>query len=70
LGTPGYISPEQAMGQPVDPRSDLYSLGVVLYEMLTGTLPYGGEDPASMAFQHVHGRCARPEKPTPTSRNL
>ena len=53
LGTPGYISPEQAMGKPVGPRSDLYSLGVVLYEMLTGSLPYGGESPLSMALKHV-----------------
>src|SRR5918994_2640964 len=65
LGTPGYISPEQAMGQPVDTRSDLYSLGVVLYEMLAGTLPYGGEDPASMAFQHVHGPLRSPREANP-----
>ena len=70
LGTPGYISPEQALGKPVGPRSDLYSLGVVLYEMLTGTLPYGGEGPASMVFQHVHGplrspREAKPDIPEP-----
>jgi serine/threonine-protein kinase len=65
LGTPGYISPEQAMGKPMGPRSDLYSLGVVLYEMLTGTLPYGGEDPTSMAFQHVHGPLRSPREANP-----
>ena len=65
LGTPGYISPEQAMGQPVDARSDLYSLGVVLYEMLTGNLPYSGEDPTSMAFQHVHGPLRSPREANP-----
>jgi eukaryotic-like serine/threonine-protein kinase len=65
LGTPSYISPEQATGKPVGPRSDLYSLGVVLYEMLTGTLPYGGEDPTSMAFQHVHGPLRSPREAEP-----
>jgi eukaryotic-like serine/threonine-protein kinase len=65
LGTPGYISPEQATGKPVDPRSDLYSLGVVLYEMLTGTLPYSGEGPASVAFQHVHEPLRSPREANP-----
>jgi hypothetical protein len=53
LGTAGYIAPEQAMGEPADPRGDLYSLGVVLYEMLTGTLPYEGDTPVTMAAKHV-----------------
>ena len=65
LGTPGYISPEQVTGKPVGPRSDLYSLGVILYEMLTGTLPYNGEGPTSMAFQHVHGPLRSPREVNP-----
>src|SRR5918993_599579 len=65
LGTPGYISPEQAMGKPVDPRSDLYSLGVVLYEMLTGELPYGGESPLSMALKHVDEPLRSPREANP-----
>jgi serine/threonine-protein kinase len=65
LGTPGYISPEQAMGKAVDPRSDLYSLGVVLYEMLTGTLPYSGESPVSMALKHVDEPPRSPREANP-----
>ena len=53
VGSVHYISPEQAKGQGVDARSDIYSLGVVMYEMLTGTLPYTGESAEAVALQHV-----------------
>jgi eukaryotic-like serine/threonine-protein kinase len=53
LGTTDYVSPEQALGQPVTGQSDLYSLGVVLYEMLTGVVPFSGETPVAVAMRHV-----------------
>ena len=62
MGTATYLSPEQAQGQPADPRSDVYSLSVVLYEMLTAGPPFTGDTPVSIAYKHVQ------EPPEPPSR--
>jgi len=59
MGTATYFSPEQAEGAPVDGRSDIYSLGVVLYEMLAGRPPYIGDSPVEVSSQHVHALCPR-----------
>jgi tRNA A-37 threonylcarbamoyl transferase component Bud32 len=62
LGTAAYFSPEQAQGQPVDARSDIYALGCVLYEMVTGSPPFTGDTALAVAYKHVR------ETPTPPSR--
>ena len=54
LGTPHYMSPEQGQGKQVDVRNDIYSLGVMFYEMLTGDKPYRGATPAALVYQHIH----------------
>jgi eukaryotic-like serine/threonine-protein kinase len=66
LGTTDYVSPEQALGQAVTGQSDVYSLGVVLYEMLTGAVPFKGDSPVAVAMMHVREevpdvQLARPE---------
>ena len=60
LGSVHYISPEQAKGSHTDNRSDIYSLGVVMYEMMAGRPPYDGESPVAVAIQHINGGAAMP----------
>ncbi len=59
LGTPHYMSPEQGEGQSVDTRTDLYSLGVLFYELLTGDKPFSAATPAALIYQHVHAPIPR-----------
>jgi beta-lactam-binding protein with PASTA domain len=68
VGTAQYLSPEQARGAPVDARSDLYSLGIVLYELLTGKVPFTGDSPVEIAMKHLNElpkppSAGRPEVP-------
>lgn len=65
MGTASYLSPEQAQGGPVDARSDIYSAGVVLYEMLTGKPPFAGDSAVSVAMQHVQGDPRPPSHAAP-----
>jgi serine/threonine-protein kinase len=65
MGTATYFSPEQAQGLPVDPRSDLYSLGIVLYEMMCGRPPFSGDSPVAIDYQHVQGSATPPRQVNP-----
>jgi serine/threonine protein kinase len=65
VGTPEYMAPEVAMGAPADHRADLYSLGVILYEILLGRLPFDGPNPQMIALAHVDQPVPRPRKLNP-----
>ena len=65
MGTPAYISPEQAQGQPVDQRSDIYSLGIILYEMVTGGVPFVADTPLAVLFKHITDPLPLPSKVKP-----
>jgi beta-lactam-binding protein with PASTA domain len=65
MGTAQYLSPEQAQGQPVSPRSDLYSIGVMLYELLTGRVPFDAESAVTIALKHISERPVPPSELNP-----
>jgi serine/threonine-protein kinase len=70
IGTPHYMSPEQAKAQPLDGRSDLYSLGVVAYQCLTGGVPFDGEDSFSIGYKHIMEEVPTPPLENPEKRQL
>jgi beta-lactam-binding protein with PASTA domain/serine/threonine protein kinase len=65
IGTVAYLAPELVLGQPADARSDIYSAGIMLYEMLTGKQPYAGDSPIQIAYQHVNAVVGRPSDAAP-----
>ena len=67
IGTPSYVSPEQGRGEPCDPRSDLYSLGVVFYELLTNRKPFEGTTANAIIYQHNYAEPKLPRELDPTS---
>ena len=65
MGTPAYISPEQAQSRPVDQRSDIYSLGIILYEMATGGVPFVADTPLAVLFKHITDPLPLPSRVKP-----
>lgn len=65
VGTPDYMSPEQARGVALDFRSDIYSMGVVLFEIFTGTLPFEGDTPIAVVLKHVQEKPPAPQLKNP-----
>jgi serine/threonine protein kinase len=65
MGTPLYMAPEQLQNRKLDARVDIYSLGVIMYEVFTGTPPYTGENPMAILFQHVAGKATPPRDVNP-----
>jgi serine/threonine-protein kinase len=65
IGSPKYMAPEQILGKQVDHRADIYSTGVIFYEMLTGVPPYTKGDHMAIMYQHVQGKCARCDEINP-----
>ena len=65
IGSPKYMAPEQILGKKVDERADVYSLGVILYEMLTGEPPYHRGDHMAVMYQHVQGKAKPPIEVNP-----
>jgi len=70
VGTPAYLSPEQVKGEPASPRSDVFSFGVLLYETLTGQLPFHGTTPSALMYRIVEGEYAAPETLVEVERDL
>ncbi|RPI47087.1 MAG: serine/threonine protein kinase [Betaproteobacteria bacterium] len=65
VGTPNYMAPEQVRGQPIDQRTDLYALGVIMYEMFTGVPPYVSDNPMGILYQHLEGKKVAPSEHNP-----
>ena len=75
VGTPSYMAPEQGMGQPGDERSDIYSLGVMLYQLVTGRLPYDADTPLAVVLKHINDplplpRIVKPDLPADRESHL